>query len=407
MKNSKEINRKALVLTFIWPILGLIFAIKNYKNFKANKIIILFCALFGFTFVIEEELDGAFYAERLKMAYNQPFSVFIENFSGLYNTTLDFVQPLITFLVSRVTDSHHILFTVYALIFAWFWVKSMQILSSNFDLRNNNLSNLYMVLFISIIPISHVNGFRMWTAAWIFIFGALHVILNQDKRFVLICLAACTVHFSLFSANAILFLWMILGNRKWVYLIIALITLTISEIDLSIIRGFAEGYGAALENKVNAYTGTAYASRVEEQKENYVWFLKLSPILNKYLLLLNTIIFFAISLKRKLPKIELNLLSFTLLFFSYANVISLVPSGRRFLLISFVFSTVLSIVLYSKYFKKRLDSLFGLLSLATILLTFMIAFRVAASNINTVLFGPSIFIPFGYDLDWSLKDWLF
>jgi hypothetical protein len=185
------------------------------------------------------------------------------------------------------------------------------------------------------------------------------------------------------------------------------VTLAISEIDLAAVRSYAELLGPAFEEKTKAYAGDEYAANVSEQKVASAWFITLSPILNKYLLLLNLILFFTLSLKRKLPKKELNLLCFSLLFFSFSNVVGLIPSGGRFMTVYFILASIISIVLFSKYLYKRLDSLLGLFSMATISLSVLITFRVAAPTINTILFSPSILIPFGYDLDWSLMELLF
>jgi hypothetical protein len=407
MKQIKSAKRKSIFISIIWPVLGLIVAIKNYNRFNADAVILGFCALFGFTFVISEEMDGQRYADELKVAYDEPFSSFIDHLFGLYTTSLDFVEPLITFIVSRFTDSHHILFAIFALIFGWFWLKSIRLVSEKFYFNVNKMSLLFTIFFISILPIFSINGFRMWTAAWVFIYGVLNILLNKDKRFFLFCFAACTIHFSFLTANAVLVLWMVLGNRKWSYLILAFVTLAISEIDLAAVRSYAELLGPAFEQKTKAYAGDEYAANVSEQKVATAWFITLSPILNKYLLLLNILVLFIISLKRKLPKEELNLLCFTLLFFSFSNVVGLVPSGGRFATVYFVFASILSIVLFSKYLHKRLDSLLGLFSIATISLSVLITFRVAAPTISTILFSPSILIPFGYDLDWSLMEWLF
>lgn len=402
-----NVKKITIVITMIWPIIGLLMAIKNYKKFNADGIILFLCALFGFTFVISKEMDGERYAEKLKEAYNQPFSTFIDHLFGIYNTSLDFFQPLVTFLISRFTDSYNILFAIYGLIFGWFWLKSIRLVSERFNFRTNKMTLMFAIFFISLLPVFSINGFRMWTAAWVFIFGILHIILNKDKKFFLVCLLACTIHFSFLTANAILLVWMVVGNRKWIYLIAAFVTLTISEIDLSAVRTYAELLGPAFESKASAYTVDSYATMVKENAQNAAWFMRLSPILNKYLLLINITLFFFQSLKQKLPKEELNLLCFTLLFFSFSNIAGLVPSGVRFMTIYYILGCILSIVLFSKYVYKSINSLFGLFGLATVGLSILITFRVAAPTINTIILSPSVLIPFGYDLDWSIQNWLF
>lgn len=406
IKDDRYNKRNTIVIAMIWPIMGLIMALKHYNKFNTKNIILVFCVLYGFTFVINEEMDGDRYAERLKNDYGKPFSdsAFNEYITGLYETSLDFVQPLINFVISRVTDSHHVLFAVYALVFGYFWLKSIDFVNKRFQMDRNELTILYTIFFISLIPIFNINGFRMWTAAWIFIYGALHVVVNKDWRYLLISLAACTVHFSFLTANVILILWFFLGNHKWVYLSLALITFAISELDLSVVRSYAQMISPALESKANAYASDAYADNVAQLRSNDVWFMQLSPILTRYLLLFNLLFMIFVSTKKKLPKSELNLLSFTLLFLAYANIASLVPSGGRFVTVYSVFAAILSIILVSKYYYSRLDAPYRLISLGVVLLSVVITLRVAAPSINTILFAPSILIAFGYDLAWPLID---
>lgn len=406
IKDDRYNKRNTIVIAMIWPIMGLIMALKHYNKFNTKNIILVFCVLYGFTFVINEEMDGDRYAERLKNDYGKPFSdsAFNEHITGLYETSLDFVQPLINFVISRVTDSHHVLFAVYALVFGYFWLKSIDFVNKRFQMDRNELTILYTIFFISLIPIFNINGFRMWTAAWIFIYGALHVVVNKDWRYLLISLAACTVHFSFLTANVILILWFFLGNHKWVYLSLALITFAISELDLSVVRSYTQMISPALESKANAYASDAYADKVAQLRGNDAWFMQLSPILTRYLLLFNLLFMIFVSTKKKLPKSELNLLSFTLLFLAYANIASLVPSGGRFVTVYSVFAAILSIILVSKYYYSRLDAPYRLISLGVVLLSVLITLRVAAPSINTILFAPSILIAFGYDLAWPLID---
>lgn len=409
IKDNTYNKRNIILVAIIWPIMGLIMAIKHYNKFNTKNIILYFCVLFGFTFVIDETMDGDRYAQRLKDDYGKTFSesALNEHISGLYETSLDFVQPVINFIVSRFTDSHHVLFAVYALIFGYFWLKTIDFVNKRVQLGRNKLTIVYTIFLISLIPIFNINGFRMWTAAWIFIYGALHVVVHKDWRYLLVSFAACTVHFSFLTVNLILLLWLFVGNHKWIYLGIALVTFAISELDLAIVRSYAQMISPALESKANAYASDAYADNVAQLRGNDAWFMQLSPMFTRYLLLLNLLLMIFVSIKKKLPKSELNLLNFTLLFLAYANIANLVPSGGRFMTVYFVFATILSIVLFSKYYYRRLDSPYGLISLGVVLLSVLITFRVAAPTLNTILFAPSILIPFGYDLDWPLTDWLF
>lgn len=411
MKLSKIQNKNYLTLiSILWPFLGVIMAIKYYNKFSTKNAIYAFFVLFGFTLVIDPVMDSSRYAESLKDDYSKPFeeTSFYFRITNLYEESLDFSQSLVNFIVSRFTDSHHILFALYAIIFGFFWLKTLNYLNSHFSFNKNIMTIIYAVFLISIIPIFNINGFRMWTAAWIFLYGAFHIILTKNPKYFLFCLAACSFHFSFITANALLLVWYFIGNHKWAYLAFALISFTIAELNLSFVQSFAESLGPAFSTKANAYTSEEYVEQVSNLKSNDAWFMVLSPKLIKYLLLINILRFFYISCKKiEIPKPELNLLNFTLLFLGYSNLFSVIPSGGRFVLVFNVFGAVLSIVLFSKYLNIKINSIYGLTSLGVALLATLITIRAAAPSINTILFAPSFLIPFGYDLDWSLTTWLF
>lgn len=407
MSIVKSFKRNLLMVFLLWPFVALIKAIEHYGKPFSKKIIMLFFAVYGFSFVLDPSMDGERYANRLKVAYNQPFSSFYEQLFGLYETSVDFLQPLITYIISRFTDSYNVLFAVYALIFGYFYLKSIDFVIKKIKPGKSLVSKIYIVLLVGLIPIFNINGFRMWTAAWIFILGALHVVWNKDYKFLILCLFACFMHFSFLAANAVLIVWIIAGNRPWIYLIIALITLTISEINLQSIQNVAEQISPAIDRKATAYTNEDYADKVSEGRGKAIWFMKLLPIFLKTLLISNCLILMIKFLRKGLlSKPEQNLLSFTLLFLSYANIAALVPSGGRFFSIFYVFSTILSLILLKKW-RIRINSPFALVSSFIIAYFTLIILRIASPTINTVVLAPSITIPFGYSLDWSLYNVIF
>ncbi|SHE64197.1 EpsG family protein [Psychroflexus salarius] len=387
-----------------WPLMAVVKAVENFDKPFSKKIIMAFFALYGFCFVIDSRMDGERYAERLELAYTKPFSSFFDQLFDLYNTSLDFLQPLITYIISRFTDSHHVLFAVYALIFGFFYLKSIGFVMSKIKPSQSLTSKLYIVLLVVLIPIFNINGFRMWTAAWIFILGALHVVWDRDYKYLLLCVSACFMHFSFLGANVVLVAWIFAGNRPWLYLMMGLVTMTVSEINFQSIQNIAEQISPAFDEKASAYASEQYADKVSEQKAQAVWFMKLSPILLKSILIFNSILLmFKYYKNDRLRKAEVNILSFSLLFLSYANIVSLVPSGGRFLSVFYVLSVINSLILI-KYWQPKITSIYSTFSLAFMALPIIISLRVGFSTLSTVVLSPSIVIPFGYDLNWSFLD---
>ena len=154
MKLSKIQNKNYLTLiSILWPFLGVIMAIKYYNKFSTKNAIYAFFVLFGFTLVVDPVMDSSRYAERLKDDYSKPFeeTSFYFRITNLYEESLDFSQSLINFIVSRFTDSHHILFALYAIIFGFFWLKTLNYLNSHFSFNKNIMTIIYAVFLIFLI----------------------------------------------------------------------------------------------------------------------------------------------------------------------------------------------------------------------------------------------------------------
>jgi hypothetical protein len=154
-------------------------------------------------------IDASRIAEMLKVNSSLPFSDIFRVVGGIYatDTSVDIVEPFISFLVSRFTDDHRLLFGSFAVLFGYFYIRSIGLLYDECKdtLSWNNIIHLFF--FASILPITSINGFRMWTAAWIFFLGTYHVVLFRNPWYFILTFAACLGHCSFLAASAILVIY--------------------------------------------------------------------------------------------------------------------------------------------------------------------------------------------------------
>ena len=185
---KKNDNIYWFLLFLISPIISLILAFKK-RNVKISKsIFILFCVFFGFTFVFSTDLDNGSdssrYAAWLIEMHNKEISW--PNFiNTLYNSNdgkLDILQPLLTYIVAIFTYDPRFLFAVFALVFGFFYAQNIWILFEKVKIKSNTLHLLFIIIFILLIPLWSINGFRFWTASQIFIFGALNILVKGKKK---------------------------------------------------------------------------------------------------------------------------------------------------------------------------------------------------------------------------------
>ena len=403
--NSAMSARNYLVLFILWPFLAFITAIFNYSQKEARSIVYIFLIYYGASLVIGNEgIDAARYALKLKSIANLPFSDFFKIVGGLYTeTSVDIVEPFISFIVSRITSDHGLLFAVYAALFGYFYLKSISLLYNRYKNNPGWNAMIHMAFFVAILPITQINGFRMWTAAWVFFYGAYHVILYRDTRYLIIALGASLIHFSFILANGILLIYFFAGNRNIIYFPLAIFSFIVPDLFSTIIPEIQ--IGGLMQDRINMYTNQYYIEAVREQQEQVAWFMNIGNTLVMYYLCL-AIVVVKIRLRYLKEKIaERNLFSFLLLLLAFVNFGMQIPSVGRFQVIFFMFATLYTFMYFLKLPENKIN-LLSLLGLFPMSLYAVIAFRQGSETINTWIFAPGFGLPF-FAPEFALYELLF
>jgi len=392
-----ETNSKHYLLLFItWPFLALITAFMNYSDKGAKKIVFIFLIYYGLTFFIDPSSlnDSARYSLSLKANAALPLRDFFKVIGGLNSdTSIDIIDPLISFIVSRVTSRHNILFAVYATVFGFFYLKSFNLLYNRYRENPGWDALIHMIFFAGILPITAINGFRMWTAVWVFFYGAYHVILYRDIKYLLITFFAPLVHWSFVIPNAILLLYFFIGNRNLIYLPLALVSFVLPRIMTQYFALISLKLGGSLQNRYEMYSNTEYVAGVQESASDLSWFMKIGGDLVFYYLIIAIIVARLKSRNFDRDKQAENLFSFLLIFLSFVNFGMGIPSlGIRFRLVFFVFA-ILYVFLYLVKIPGTKISILTLIGLFPMILHVAIAFRQGSDSINAWLFSPFFGLP--------------
>lgn len=393
-QNIFKLGVKEFIFFIIWPFIALIRAIRGFEKPQNKVIVYLFCILFGFTFILgNKSMDSFRYAEKLKETAELPFNQFYNIVVGLYatDTNLDIMMPLVNFIISRITADYRVLFGIWAMIFGFFYIKSIGNLYEMY-ITNKNLSTLlFLLLFIILNPISNINGFRMYTGAWVFYFGAFQVLINNNKKYIFLALASVLFHFSFISASLIFLLHIFLGNRNWLFYILLIASFVIPEISIGYIEPFARLIGEGVADKAARYASDyniqAIAAMRTSAIERGAWYLYVPGTVLKYYIITA---FFYFRFKFKLlPEDQnlQNLFSFSLLFLAFANFVSPIPSMGRFFTVFYLFAGTYIIMVAAKYQYSRFN-LLTIAGIVTFVLLFIVQFRVLSDVLNPWLFGP-------------------
>jgi len=385
--------KNSIILFLISPFIGVIQAFKHFRENWAKNSIWLFVSFYGFTMFRPEEMDSYRYALKLKVLYDSPLTweVFKSSFFTGEGGSTDIYEPIITYFLSLVTDNGNILFGVFGLVFGYFYSRNIWLLLETVKkARMNRMLWIIIFTFAFVIGFWELNGVRMWTAAHIFFYGAYNLIVKGNKKGFLIAAASIAVHFS-FAMPVALLAFFIFVKLPWKILyFIFIASFFLSELSSGLMAGFMSRFAPEfLLPKVNSYTSDEYVETISS-----------GPVANWYIryytkslgwaifVMVSTIYFSGLTLIKSNKRFS-DFFSFTLLFLSFGNLMSSIPSGGRYLTIARLFAMALMFLFYIQYdnkiYKKNM-------AIVTPLLVFYIVISVRVA-FDTVTFGTVLTNP--------------
>lgn len=365
----------------LWPLGAVLVSLRNWEKPWSRNVFWFFCLFFGFTFIIAEEggADSERYASLL-LSYSNSDWTLNELWNSFYaenSSNVDIAQPLLTFLVSRVTDNPVILFMVFGLIFGYFYSRNLWYVLSRIKGNLTPVLLLFLLTFGLLNPIWNLNGFRMWTAAQMFVFGTLPYLLERKSSNLPWAMASVFMHFSFLFPVLILFVFILVKNRLTLYLGFFIISAFIKELDLELVRSSLSFLPGMFQARVTAYTNSDYAEAVMLASQTVNWYVPFSEVGIKwaiYLMAISAYFFHKNILKSQ--QSLLTIFSFSLLLYGWANIFSLVPSGGRFITLASVFMFVFFILSYSIISPLKYSKVLFMISLPFLFLYIIVSMRI-------------------------------
>lgn len=329
---------------FVWPFGVMVDGLRHWRQPWAKNVFWLFCIFFGYAFIISENVDdsadSARYAQTLieYSSSNLDLRSLFRSFYSASSTYVDIAQPLITFMVSRFTSDPRILFAVFAFIFGYFHSRNVWYLLNKIKGELNFIVLLFLFVFVLLNPIWSINGFRMWTGAQIFLFGAIPYLFEGKLRLLIWPVLSVFFHFSFIIPLLILFIYIVFKNRITIYIVLFIATSFIKEIDLQALHSYLSFLPSVFQLRTAGYTNLDYAESLTMAVQALNWYI---PFVSKALawviyLIVIYIYFFSRTLLKEREGL-MCLFCFAVLFYSIANILSLVPSGGRFINVASTF----------------------------------------------------------------------
>lgn len=410
-ENNRNTGFYSAILFLIWPFLALISAFRNYRCSWAKNILWAFVAFYGLSFAIGAESQGkdiTRYVTEVEQLHSHQMS--IEEAWEYYRQSgeIDILSTIIAVGVSRVTENQTILTLVYGFIFGFFFSRNIWFVLEHFKGKIRPITILLFSCFFLVIPIWYMNGFRMWTAAHIFVYGLLLFLFKGQKKGVLIAILSILVHYAFLVPVGVLLFHILLGNRLTIYFVFFMATFFIAEINLKSFNNLIESYAPEIvQERTAGYRGEDYVESYRESSMGgRVWYAVWYYRALKWAVM-GFLVFLYWRGRTFFRNHEqwLCLFSFTLLYFGVANIFSSLPSGGRYVSIANLIALAL-IILYVQN-RKEEKGMRQLIYLTTpaLLLFVVVSVRMGLYSLSpTTLLGNPIMALFLTEEYVSLND---
>ena len=336
---AKVNNKFFLALWFLNPFVSAIYLFRHFKTNNSFYPYLLLSFFFGLSFVVSTSVaDSERYAEELRRYHQENISlaaVFTDFYSD-ESSKIDIYQPLVTWLVSVFTDNANVLFSFFAVVFGYFYFKSLLIVRSYITAPLVGLTLITFLIMALTNPIWNINGVRMWTAVMIFFYGILLLNLKNKKKGWLFLFLPMLVHFSLVIALVLHLVFLVLPIKsKTILFALFIITFFLGELNLEVLRGYFEQLPGFAQSR-KGYLSDEYSEQITGENQQLAIHVFLAGKISQYSILLMTLTMYLYSiLKNKIRDNYVNtFFGLGLFFASFSNLASSVPSGGRFVTLS-------------------------------------------------------------------------
>ena len=374
-------------LLLISPLTALIIAIRNFGNRDARKAIFAIYILYGLTMKFAG--DSVREAQAFVNWHNGGFSDLWLYLGNLYyqETSVDFIQDLWMFLLSRLSASPSIYFGTIAALYGFFQLGIITRLYDRFAPQTNKDALIFLVFFSMLMPIFYIHGSRWALALWVYAFAIYNHLITKERKYLYLLVGSMFVHFSFFGPVFLYFAYLLTGRRNSIFYLLIILSFVFQQFAASFIGGFDYGEMQGVQQRISSYTNADVIELRQAGYQAMQWYATL-PIQIIWMYF-GLAIYFA---RRSFPAVKNDILletiySFALILFAFANALLNVPSGDRFRVVFLVFAVIYMIILFAKV-KPRGLSTITIIGLVPMIVYFVLEFRRGLETLNLALLGP-------------------
>lgn len=330
------VNKSDKIALFLLnPFLSVIRAIKDIRDGFSHKILYAWFIVFGVGFcAVNERADSYRYVEYFNRECHYSWNRYTHEIAywlTFEGETKDVYTLTVNYFVGQFTDNYHWTFFIYAIVFGFFYIKSLKIFLK-YAQRNDWLFYMLLFMFCYSNPIFNINGVRFWTSAWIGVYVGLKLFVEKQYRYLPLLLLMPIIHGSSVIWVALLGVAWLSRYFQSIWIVLFMASSFVSAMTyLPLMDRYTDMLPQFMQNQIWSYTESEMAQeRLAGHSvygKAYADFLMALPgyygILLSYLLVLNRKEINTTEAKKTLFTVFLALSAMT-------NFLSTIPSVGRF-----------------------------------------------------------------------------
>lgn len=333
---SIRINKGEKILLFLAnPFVSAVTSLRDIRDGFSHRLLYCWFIVFGIGFcAFNESADSSRYVELFNLEGNYTWNQYVsevEYWLTFEGDRKDIYTLTVNYLVGQFTNNYHWTFFIYAIVFGFFYIRSLRIFLK-YTKRNDFVFYALLFLFCYSNPIFNINGVRFYTSAWIGVFVALNLFVENKPRYLPLLGLMPIIHgSSVIWVGIMLIAWLTkYYQRVWIVLFVA--SSFVSAVSyLSILDNYSSFLPQFMQNQIWDYTESDVAiARMEGHSQYgkaYADFLMALP--GYFTLLLSYLLIFK---RKQINAIKEGEYLFTvfLALSAITNFLSSIPSVGRF-----------------------------------------------------------------------------
>lgn len=333
--NNKNTTHKYF-FSLINPFISAIISLRDIRDGVSHRILYLWFLIFGIGFcALDESADSFRYVEDFIIEHRYSWAQYLEivrEWFTFESNVKDIYTLTVNVFVGHFSSNYHWAFFIYAVIFGFFYIKSLRIFIKNEKISKNYVFYSLLFMFCFSNPIFNINGVRFWTAAWIGVYVALKLFLEKDYKKLPLLLLLPLIHGTSVIWIVIMGVALLLQRFQSLSIIIYVASAFVTATSyLNILSDFSDLLPQFMQNQIWSYTESDMAlERLAGQSEYGAAYADFLMALPKYFQILMCIL---LILKRNVinrDKYAGRLLSVMLALAAITNFLSGIPSMGRF-----------------------------------------------------------------------------